>query len=148
MDGDQVMEDLTALKAAFDMETIRPICIQCNKNLAKTTGAPKADGSRYYQKYCMGCINERNHGKRRGVRKPWQRDATTYYKKHKKDHCERCGFIAEHSCQLDVDHKDGNHKNHELSNLQTLCANCHRIKTYGHFDNFNLRWRPKLVSND
>jgi len=32
-------------------------------------------------------------------------------------------------CQLDVDHIDGNHKNNEINNLQTLCANCHRLKT-------------------
>jgi 5-methylcytosine-specific restriction endonuclease McrA len=31
--------------------------------------------------------------------------------------------------QLDVDHIDGDHTNNELNNLQTLCANCHRLKT-------------------
>lgn len=51
------------------------------------------------------------------------------YKKCKKDLCERCGFIPEDSCQLDVDHKDGNHDNNSEDNLQTLCANCHRLKT-------------------
>jgi 5-methylcytosine-specific restriction endonuclease McrA len=30
---------------------------------------------------------------------------------------------------LDVDHKDGKHKNNSEDNLQTLCANCHRLKT-------------------
>lgn len=35
-----------------------------------------------------------------------------------------------HHCQLDVDHIDGNHSNNKLSNLQTLCANCHRLKTH------------------
>ena len=52
------------------------------------------------------------------------------YRQHKKDSCERCGFIAVHPCQLDVDHIDGDNKNNELSNLQTLCANCHRYKTF------------------
>ncbi len=52
------------------------------------------------------------------------------YRKHKKDYCEKCGFIAEHRVQLDVDHIDGNNKNNDLSNLQTLCANCHRYKTF------------------
>lgn len=51
------------------------------------------------------------------------------YKRFKKDCCERCGFIPEDPCQLDVDHKDGNHKNHDPNNLQTLCANCHRLKS-------------------
>lgn len=54
-------------------------------------------------------------------RQPWA--------EHKKDHCERCGFIAEDPCQLDVDHKDGDNANNDPSNYQTLCANCHRLKT-------------------
>ena len=56
------------------------------------------------------------------------------YKKYKKDKCEKCGFIPEHKCQLDVDHIDGNHNNNDLSNLQTLCSNCHRLKTFKNKD--------------
>lgn len=52
------------------------------------------------------------------------------YRKFLKDKCDFCGFIPIHNCQLDVDHKDGNNKNNEVANLQTLCANCHRLKTY------------------
>jgi 5-methylcytosine-specific restriction endonuclease McrA len=51
------------------------------------------------------------------------------YKKHKKEYCDKCGFVAEHTVQLDVDHIDGNNNNNNLDNLQTLCANCHRLKT-------------------
>lgn len=40
-----------------------------------------------------------------------------------------CGFVAVDPCQLDVDHIDGNSKNDDPSNWQTLCANCHRLKT-------------------
>ena len=52
------------------------------------------------------------------------------YRKYKKDYCQNCGFLAANPCQLDVDHIDGNNKNNEPSNLQTLCANCHRYKTF------------------
>lgn len=52
------------------------------------------------------------------------------YRYLKADSCACCGFVAAHKCQLDVDHIDGNHSNNELNNLQTLCANCHRLKTY------------------
>src|SRR3989304_5488523 len=54
-------------------------------------------------------------------RRPWRL--------HKGDHCEECGFIPVHPCQLDVDHKDCNKTNNEPSNFQTLYANCHRLKT-------------------
>lgn len=43
--------------------------------------------------------------------------------------CSMCGFVAIHKCQLDIDHVDGNHQNNDSSNLQILCANCHRLKT-------------------
>jgi 5-methylcytosine-specific restriction endonuclease McrA len=51
------------------------------------------------------------------------------YRQHKKDYCESCGFVALHAVQLDVDHIDGNRHNNHIDNLQTLCANCHRLKT-------------------
>ena len=50
---------------------------------------------------------------------------------HKKSECERCGFVAEHKSQLDVDHIDKNRLNNSPENLRTLCANCHRLITYG-----------------
>ena len=51
------------------------------------------------------------------------------YIKYKKDTCEICNFIPKHRCQLDVDHINGIHSDNRVSNLQTLCANCHRLKT-------------------
>lgn len=57
----------------------------------------------------------------------------------KKDSCERCGFIPEHTSQLDVDHIDGNNQNNDPKNLQTLCANCHRLKTV-----HNQDWKNKV----
>lgn len=44
--------------------------------------------------------------------------------------CNKCGFIAEHPCQIDLDHIDGDPQNNESSNLESLCANCHRLKTF------------------
>lgn len=53
------------------------------------------------------------------------------YNKHKKDHCENpdCTATIEDPCQLDVDHVDGDNTNNDPTNLMTLCANCHRLKT-------------------
>jgi 5-methylcytosine-specific restriction endonuclease McrA len=51
------------------------------------------------------------------------------YGTNKASSCAVCGFLAEHPCQMDIDHIDGNHDNNDVTNLQTLCANCHRLKT-------------------
>lgn len=52
------------------------------------------------------------------------------YRKMRKDKCEGCGFVPKHRCQLDAHHKDGNHQNDDPDNIQTLCANCHRLITW------------------
>lgn len=63
------------------------------------------------------------------------------YKLFKKESCEECGFFAKHPAQLHVDHIDGDKKNNDPSNLQTLCANCHAYKTAMKAD-----WIPKKFS--
>jgi hypothetical protein len=66
------------------------------------------------------------------------------YRAHKKDYCEACGFVAIVAAQLDVDHIDGDRTNNDIDNLQTLCANCHRLKTHTNKD--HLRGRDGKVS--
>jgi len=84
----------------------RPLC-GCG-NLAEKKGIG-IYGNDVYRSRCTTC------------RKTGQR--------YKKDHCEKCGFIAEDRVQLDIDHIDGNPSNNDTLNLQTLCANCHRLKS-------------------
>ena len=59
--------------------------------------------------------------------------------RYKKKVCQLCGFVSTHSCQMDIDHIDGNHENNDLTNIQTLCANCHRLKTFLNRDWENRR---------
>jgi hypothetical protein len=69
------------------------------------------------------------------------------YARHKKGYCEECGFIPKHMVQLDVDHIDGDKKNNDISNLMTLCANCHRYKTLVN-DDYKVREnKPKCKPN-
>ncbi len=105
---------------------IQGICVLCFKN--KQTVQTKNK----FRPICSGCHKARNPESLAKEKLRVKRRLTLKrrpYSAFKKDFCECCGFIAVHSCQLDVDHIDGNHENNEVSNLQTLCANCHRLKT-------------------
>ena len=71
------------------------------------------------------------------------------YRGHKVGYCEnvdgRLGFVCTTTVliddQLDVDHIDGNKKNKDPSNYQTLCACCHRYKTHKNGDRGPLEKR-------
>lgn len=123
----------------------RPICRVCSKNLACNKGRRK-DGSIKYGTKCQTCKRhgsgksqprvllsdaERAENKRRKNRRKSKRGEIRKrpWLLHRKDSCEQCGFVAEHPCQLDVDHIDGCRANNDPSNYMTLCANCHRLKT-------------------
>ena len=88
----------------------RPICKICNKKKVISSGKTKQG----FTKWSYRCHSCKNHP----------------HRKHKKQICEECGFIPQIPQQLDVDHIDGNHSNNDPSNLKTLCANCHRLKTF------------------
>ncbi len=70
------------------------------------------------------------------------------YKQYRKKYCEQCGFIPLHICQLDVDHIDGDHNNNSPDNLRTLCANCHRLKSYLNKDHINKKVPTYKGNND
>lgn len=88
----------------------RPICKMCNLKPAGSKGLDRR-GNRRWGRYCHTCKDRS-------------------YTQYKKQVCEKCGFTPEHRSQLDVDHVDGNRLNNDPDNLMTLCANCHRLKTY------------------
>lgn len=94
----------------------RPTCCKEGCKAGAKQKGRKPDGSYKYGKYCSP-HDDLMYGRLK-------------YRLHKKDKCSFCGFVPVHPCQLDVDHIDNNHKNNDPSNLQTLCANCHRLKTH------------------
>ena len=93
----------------------------CKREICSNTFTHRSN-KKYCSRKCKGKESARRNQRRAKNRRP--------YIVFKKGFCEECGFIPKHRCQLDVDHIDGNNKNNEESNLQTLCANCHRLKTY------------------
>lgn len=108
-------------------KNIDQLCTVCSK---KRVTYHKHKSTIYYDKTCADCRRKQKYG-------PLATRVNYKYITYKKSSCERCGFIPEHSCQLDVDHIDGNRNNNNPSNLKTLCANCHRIKTYENKDYVN-----------
>ncbi len=117
---------------------VRGTCVRCNLNAQK-----KVAGKEKYRPLCSTCddfLRRSPEGKQKDKlkTKAHVEEKKRPYRKYVKSFCEECGFIPKHMCQLDVDHIDGNHQNNDPSNLQTLCANCHRLKTY-----FNKDWKIK-----
>jgi len=104
-------------------------CIRCKIEKPFTEFHKDKHSKDSLNAYCRSCSSEKV--------KAWARNnpikklvAKKPYLKYRKDCCELCGFVPIHRCQLDVDHIDGNHSNNDESNLQTLCANCHRLKSW------------------
>lgn len=91
----------------------RPLCSSCKVNLAKPNGVSK-HGFKKWHKYCAGCAKAAYN-------------PVFGHLLNKKNKCEKCGFVPDDKCQLDIVYKDGNKKNREKNNLKTLCANCNRI---------------------
>lgn len=107
---------------------------------------PNRKDKKYCSDTCQKAASARRQpGWKDKLAKKWKARQLRHkpYKNHKKSFCECCGFVAVHNCQLDVDHIDGNHKNNEVSNLQTLCANCHRLKTW-----MNKDWDKRKAAED
>lgn len=107
--------------------SIQGVCVLCESRVQTLRSAGK------YRAVCWKC-----HLGRTGRRPKKGRSKGYNYAAFKKCSCELCGFVPTHSCQLDVDHIDGDHKNNAQGNLQTLCANCHRLKTW-----LNRDWEIK-----
>jgi hypothetical protein len=82
-------------------------------SLAKSNGISK-HGFQKWHKYCSSCAKAAYNTK-------------FGYLLNKKNKCEKCGFVPEDKCQLDIIYKDGDKKNKQKSNLKTLCANCNRL---------------------
>jgi hypothetical protein len=91
----------------------RPICLHCKFALAKPNGVSK-HGFKKWHRYCVDCAKSIYNARFKHLQ-------------HKKNNCEKCGFIPEDRCQVEVVFKDGNKNNKTKKNLITLCANCSKL---------------------
>jgi 5-methylcytosine-specific restriction endonuclease McrA len=104
-----------------DPENMVGDCTLCGRLVAlRPSGNLKADGTPYWR--CKHAFKS----SQKATERPWVF--------HKGELCEWCAFIPEHSVQLCVDHIDGDKKNNDPANLQTLCHNCHSLKTHQNND--------------
>ena len=102
------MEKVAHRLSEIDADARRAVCSVCGPASIRSNGAGRGWKCNWYR-----------NAHRRERRKP--------YVVHKGDQCEECGFLPRHPRQLDVHHLDGDHSNNDPSNLQTICANCHRL---------------------
>ena len=105
----------------------RPICLShgCDKQVCYSTKT--STGLPVWRPHCSRC-----HAATGG-----RNTFAAGVRSAKKDYCEnidgRLGFECTatiiSSCQLDLDHIDGDHFHNKIGNVQTLCKNCHSYKT-------------------
>jgi hypothetical protein len=113
----------------IDSDALVGDCAVCGPSVRiKAAQKQKLNQKQYYRCYHKYLVTKTH------IETPW--------KFHKKDYCETCGFEAVHECQLTIDHIDGNRYNNQISNWQTLCHNCHALKTLLNKDHFNRYSSP------
>jgi hypothetical protein len=88
----------------------RPLCRLCNTSLAKPNGQSKLGFTRWHR-YCVDCSNA-SYNPRNG------------HLLFKNKTCNNCGFKPADNGQLELVYLDGNAKNKNETNLNTLCLNC------------------------
>ena len=128
------------------IETDR-VCIEpgCEK-LGQHLGRYRLDGSVKRRARCQKHHHEHT-AKTKGMNTNQWRNSYHKYKKHRLDYCvnkdgsgvlneagDPLGFkctatIIDQYWQLDADHINGNPHDNRPENIQTLCKNCHALKT-------------------
>ena len=119
-------------------------CIECDNQLI----------NKWKNKYCSKKC-EIQHKQNLIFQKIENGDITLYYKNYKNylihkygNKCMKCGWHEVNPVTgvvpIQIEHKDGNSENHNLSNLELLCPNCHSLTpTYGALNKGNGRTKRR-----
>ena len=106
-------------------------CASCGEPTNITHWYTSASGETYqrYSNRCSRCLYPRHPRPKLPTRSHWR---TVRSIAQEVGICQKCGFVPEIPAQLEVDHIIPRFLGgpDDQSNLQVLCANCHRLKTY------------------
>ena len=125
----QVAEKLGYVKrGGGTIESIHKMCEYYNFNTSHFLGQASNKGKFDYNRFQNG----------NAIKSSNMVDAIVALRGHK---CEKCGLEVwlDQPITLEVHHKDGNHLNNELDNLQLLCPNCH---------SYTENWRGKNIKSE
>ena len=120
----------------------RPICINHGCNKQATYSHKDEQGNKRWRIHCSHCQKASFGGQAHtpGV--------TPYKTGRCVNHDGHLGFPCPTNFDLipvdargmtEVDHKDGDHSNHDLENLEELCVVCHKIKSQRNGDHNNQK---------
>jgi transposase len=115
--------ELRRTNLALHGETVRKLYVDdglSQAEVAKIIGVSQTSVKNWLRALSIPARAPANYGSKNGRYKDGT-EARPYEKLVDKEHCARCGATTE----LLVHHKDGNHQNNEILNLEVLCSPCH-----------------------
>lgn len=122
-------------------------CTQCGIKFNRCKSEIKTNDSKnlFCSNSCAATYNNKIYVKRKRTNARKRRE----YNKRKSNKCLNCGWNEKHpitnKIPIELEHKDGNSKNNDLSNLKLLCPNCHSLTpTYRALNSGNGREKRRL----
>lgn len=128
------------------LRTIPPVnctCATCGTSFYKTISKLAKSKHRIY--FCSRTCKDvgQRIGGIRDIQPPHYGTALVSYRakafRELPNRCAHCGY-ADVLAVLEVNHKDCNHENNDLSNLEILCPTCHALF---HFHSKTGRWSKR-----